>query len=141
WCAWCQALEREVARPEVQKALERWTLVSLDADKDPADAQALGVGPIPALRVLSPLGRVVAERDGFLTGDELVAWLDRSHERAADAPIGELTERGEPGLDAALRLVRQLDQADAILREAALRRLADYPAAVAVPVAEAFAEG
>src|SRR5262245_61760507 len=37
-CHWCKKLEEEIATPEVQKELGRWTLVVLDVDKSPREA-------------------------------------------------------------------------------------------------------
>ncbi len=142
WCPWCRKLDAEVARPEVQKALANWTLVVLDVDKERRDAESLGVAGIPALRVLSSAGQVVASRDGFLSAPDLIAWLqDKPAPAAAVPPPAELTESEAPTAIAAVRLVRQLDESDALLREAAINRLIGYPAESAAPVVEAFAAG
>ncbi|MFI5456338.1 MAG: HEAT repeat domain-containing protein [Isosphaerales bacterium] len=141
WCPWCRKLDVEFARPEVQNALARWTLVELDADKAQAEVGSLAVGPIPALRVLTPAGRVLASRDGSLPARELIAWLEQNHEKAAEQPPAELTDSGAPSAVAVIRLVRQLDQSDALLREAAINRLGGYPNEAAAPVVAAFAGG
>jgi HEAT repeat protein len=141
WCPWCRKLEAELARPEAQKTLENWTLVALDVDKDRRDAASLGAGSIPALRVMSAAGHVVASRDGYLTLAQLDAWLEEKKAMATDHPTAELSESGAPSAVAVVRLLRQLDQSDALLREAAINRLGGYPNEAAAPVAEAFAAG
>jgi HEAT repeat protein/thiol-disulfide isomerase/thioredoxin len=141
WCPWCRKLEAELARPEAQAILENWTLVALDADKDRRAAESLGTGSIPALRVMTPAGQVVASHDGYLSTAQLKAWLEDQKELAADLPPGELSESGAPSAVAVVRLVRLLDQSDALLREAAINRLGAYPNEAAAPVTEAFATG
>ncbi len=141
WCPWCRKLDQEIAVPEVQTALGEWTLVALDADKSTTEIQALGVGSIPALRILSPLGRVVSSHDGFLNAKELVAWLEENREKAADVPVDELSDTKVPTELVVVRLIRQLDQQDALLREIAIHRLQNHPTLAAEPVVAAFAEG
>jgi HEAT repeat protein/thiol-disulfide isomerase/thioredoxin len=141
WCPWCRKLEAEIALPEVQKRLESWTLVVLDVDKDRRDAESLGAGSIPALRVVTPAGQVMASRDGYLTAAQLNAWLEEKHPMAGELPPAELSESGAPSAVAVVRLVRQLDQSDALLREAAINRLAGYPGEAASAVIEALAAG
>ena len=85
WCGWCKKLDGEIAKPELQAKLKDWTLVRLDADKDTAAVRKLAVGPIPALRVLSPSGRTVASHDGYLEADALIKWLDESRKGASGA--------------------------------------------------------
>ncbi len=119
WCPWCRKLDAEFARPEVQHVLGSWTLVAVDVDRDHAAAESLGAASIPALRVMTPAGRLVASREGFLSAGELIAWLGKHQAGAADLPLSELADSGAPGAVGVVRLVRQLDQTDALLREAA----------------------
>jgi HEAT repeat protein len=140
-CPWCRKLDGELRETELAKELVRWTLVSLDVATADRDARALAVGPIPALRVLSPDGRVVASRDGFLPATELLEWLRKHHDAAAVLPAEELTATGAPDDAAVGRLVGELKQRDPALREAAIRRLLPHPKIAAKPVAESFAKG
>ena len=140
WCPWCRKLEAELAKNEIQKVLEGWTLVALDVDKDRRDAAALGAVSIPALRLLTPAGKVAASRDGFVTANELVAWLEENRQKPANA-AGRAGGIRSPGAIAVVRLVRQLDQSDALLREAAINRLRAIPSEAAATVVEAFASG
>jgi HEAT repeat protein/thiol-disulfide isomerase/thioredoxin len=141
WCGWCTKLADEVRKPEMQKELERWSLAVIDVDKDTADARRLGVGPIPALRILTPEGRPVASRDGFLTADEFVAWLKEHYESANVKPIDELVDTSEPTGTALARLIRELEQRDPVLRESAIRRLVVSPGTSAGVVVRAFESG
>ena len=141
WCPWCRKLDAEFARPEVQDALASWTLVAIDVDKDRDSAERLGAASIPALRAISPAGRTVATREGFLSAAELIDWLSKNQGEAAELPPPELTESDVPGAIAVVRLVRQLGRPDALLREAAINRLRGYPSEAGAAVVAAFAEG
>ncbi len=141
WCSWCRQEDREIAKGEVQDELRRWTLVSLDADRDEKEVQGLGVGPIPAFRVLTPDGRVVADREGYLPSKELTGWLGSNFDKATVTALDVLTETGEPSGVALVRLVRLFDRPEAVTREAVVLRLRDHPALAAPAVAEAFSKG
>jgi len=141
WCPWCRKIDAEFARPEVQDALANWTLVAIDVDKDRASAESLAAASIPALRAVTPEGRTVASREGFLPAPELIDWLSKNQGQAAELPPPELAETGAPSAIAMVRLVRQLDRSDALLREAAINRLRGYPSEASSPVVAAFAAG
>ncbi len=138
WCHWCRKLDAQIRKPAVREALERWTLVSLDMDKHGEDVRKLGVGPIPALRLLTASGTVVATRDGFIEAKELVAWLNASHERAAASVSDDLVGAEAPEPEAVNGLVQKLGARQSAIREAAIRRLLPHPQAAAPAVAEAF---
>lgn len=140
-CPWCRKLDAEMKDADVAKELARWTLVSLDVATADRDARALAVGPIPALRVLTPDGRVVATQDGYLPAKELLVWLTKHHDAAAVLPAEELTATGPPDTAAVAKLVGELKQRDPALREAAIRRLLPHPKLAAKSVAESFAGG
>lgn len=140
-CFWCEALNKEIATADVQKELARWTLVALDVDKHPKEARSLAAGATPALRLLTPTGRLVASQDGHLPAAKLVTWLKRHYEAAAGKAAQELVESGVPTGAAVARLLHHLKQRDPVLREAAGRRLLAHPQVAAEPVAESFAQG
>jgi HEAT repeat protein len=140
-CPWCRKLEEEIRQPTVQQELARWALVDLDVEHAEKDAQALAVSAIPALRLLTPAGRLVASHDGYLPADRLVAWLREHHDAAAAAPSAELIAAGPPDVLAVQRVAGALKARDPVLREAAVRRLLPHPGPAAGPVAEAFAQG
>jgi HEAT repeat protein len=141
WCGWCRKLDEEIAKPAVQTALSKFVLVYLDIDKAPREAQSLGIGSIPALRMLTPSGRVVASQDGYVQASELLAWLSKNQSKAAVAIPPALTDNRPPDAKAVQQLVAQLTQREPVIREAAIRRLMDHPGLAAVPVARLFAEG
>lgn len=140
-CPFCKLLEQEIKKAEVQSELKRWTLVEIDVDESPNDARFLAVGPIPALRLLTPSGKLVQSRDGEISGEELVDWLQQHYDEAAVIPAEELTQTGPPNLLGTVRLIRQFQQRDATLREAAVRRLLPHPQIAASPVVSALTEG
>jgi HEAT repeat protein len=115
--------------------------VRIDADRDPDAVRLLAVGPIPALRILTPAGRVVAARNGFLNVQDLVAWLNDHFQQAIAVPARELADAGAPDAASVDRLVTQLSNPDAVSREAATRRLIRVPALAATKVAGVFASG
>lgn len=141
WCGWCKKLDVEIAAAATQKELARWTLVYIDADHTVDDLDALSVGPIPALRVLTPTGRVVASQDGYMTASALTTWLAAQHEQAAVAAPDELKNDVEPTPELLAKLLRQFENRDPLLREAAIRRLAGYPDLAAPEVVKAFSSG
>lgn len=140
-CPFCRLLASEMKKADVQAELSRWTLVDVDADKSPDDARLLAVAAIPALRLLTPGGKLVASRDGYLDAGALAAWLQKHHPAAAASPAQQLTDEHPPSIVDVVRLVREFEQRDAALREAAVRRLKPYPAIAAVPVVASFKKG
>lgn len=139
WCGWCKKLDGEIAKPAVQAKLKDWTLVRLDADKDTAAVRKLAVGPIPALRVISPSGRTVASHDGYLEADALLKWLDESRKGATGASeilIGEPKDAKEASL-----MVDLLGDADPLVREAAVQQLRRRPDLAGAKAVEAFGKG
>lgn len=140
-CPWCKALEAEIAKPEVQQSLAAWSLVAIDADKSPGDALRLNVNGIPALRALTPRGRLVASQDGFLEAEALLAWMQQSYEAAASTADDVLFTDHEPSLLEVVRLVRLFDERDAELREAAIRRVLPFPKTAGSAVVRSMQEG
>lgn len=141
WCGWCRRLEAEIGRPEVRKELARWTLAYLDVDRDSEEAESLGIGLIPALRVLTSTGRVVASQDGYMEADALVAWLGQQFDQASIVAPRELGDDAPPDAAMLARLLKQFDHRDPVIREAAIRRLAPHPDVAAAAVVNAFSDG
>ena len=141
FCPWCRKLEEEIAKPDVQAELKRWTLVELNSRKSSADALRLGVNGIPALRILTPRGRIVQSQNGYLDDEELLAWLQEHFESAAAETDDVLLSSEEPSLLEVIRLVGSFEQRDATIREAAVRRLAIYPTIARESVVDAFLKG
>ena len=140
WCGWCEKLEQDLADPELQKELSRWTLVYIDSDAAAADARKLSVGPIPALRALASTVKVVAAQDGYLEPEQLLAWLQEQFTAATTAPAEALLKTGPPTDRDLKQLVKALNSQSSTERETAIRRLLPYPAESAQPLVEAFAD-
>ena len=140
WCGWCRRLDKEMDRPDVQKELAGWSLVELDADNDPQEVKRLGVGPIPALRILDASGHRSRSHDGYLPAEELIDWLQgkatMATEVAGDIPeVPELEESTLP------QLISLLGHRDAGVRETAARRLGVRKGLAGAEVARVFAIG
>lgn len=141
WCHYCRQLEEEIDDAAVQEELERWLPVQVDVDRQPRVAEQLAIGPIPALRILTPDGRIIASKQGFLPAKDLVAWLASQHESAALTFGADLRQSGPPNVVAVVRIVREFNRRDATLREAAVTRLLPHPAEAAPYVVARFTGG
>ncbi len=140
-CPYCRILEREMAKDDASQELARWTLAALDIERNEEDTARLAVRAIPALRILTPGGKLVAARDGAMTSQELVDWLSANYAAAGGELAPELTQTGELTALATVKLIRELGRRDATVREAALRRLRSNPQIAAPALASAFADG
>lgn len=140
-CPWCHRLKQEMQRSPAREALGRWTLIYVDIDQSPDAAVRLGVGAIPALRILRTSGAKVAARDGFVPGAALVKWLDDHYRSAAAEADNVLVGGGEPDVDSLVRLIGHLEDRDPLVREAAIARLATVPRRAGEPLVAAFSKG
>ncbi|HEY2839146.1 MAG TPA: HEAT repeat domain-containing protein, partial [Pirellulales bacterium] len=141
WCPHCTRLKKEMDKPEAQTALRRFVLVELNVDDHPADARELSVSGIPALRIIDARGQVIASKEGYQSADQLVDWLEEGAESAPPELPEFLTATDKPDEAAIAKLIAQMAHADALRREAAIRRLLPYPEIVAKPTVGAFREG
>ena len=141
WCGPCRELSVEIEKPQVQSELGRWVLVELDVEHLGAADEELNVMSIPALRLRSAAGETVDSHDGLLAADELVAWLKKNYDVARPEIDESLLASGEPEAAAVVRLVRQFQQRNPAIREAAIRRLAPFPKKAREEVLRAFEEG
>src|SRR5450432_3330287 len=82
-CVWCAKLDVEIAKPLVQKELANWTLVTQDVSQHEKELKPFGVEGIPALRIITAGGRTIATQDGYLSSDNLIAWLKKHQELAS----------------------------------------------------------
>lgn len=141
WCGPCHGLAAEIEKPEVQQALERWTVVYIDIDKSPNEARAHGAASIPALRVLTPTGRQVASSEGSLAAAELIAWLDTNFDAGDPETLAQLQGDEAPQEGDVPALLRHFQNRDPAIREAALQRLLPHRQVAAMAVTQALAEG
>ena len=137
WCEWCRLLDLEIAKPQAQEKLAAWVRLKIDSDRDAETVRQLAVGPIPALRILTSGGRVVAAHNGFLNVQDLVAWLNDHYQQAVAVPAEQLAGNAPATSADVDALVKELTNPDAIVRETtrrsapdAVSRAACRPAAV-----------
>ncbi len=141
WCGWCRRLDDEIRKKIVQDELTKWHLVYLDVDKSPDLAREFGIGPIPALRILTSKRQSVDSRDGFLRAEELATWLRQKRSLAEGASFEALRSAGKPSVLELVRIIGLLEERDPTIREAAIRRILPYPKIAAGLVVEAFLKG
>ncbi len=140
WSAPSRKMAKELEEATVAAELARWTPVFLDLDAQAGDVEELGVVTAPALRIFTPGGQYVTGCDRYLPPDEFVAWLKKHYDAALPPADDVLLATGEPNITAVVKLVRQFEQRNAALREAAIRRLTPYPEAAKAAVVKAFRE-
>lgn len=76
WCGACRMMDREVFTKEpVAQALSTWVSASFDVDADPQTADAFGIQSLPTLVILSPQGRQIARREGVMSVQEFLQFL------------------------------------------------------------------
>lgn len=141
WCVWCRQLDEQIATDAVQQKLRNWTRLRLDADRDVDAVRSLAVGPIPALRVLSPGGQVIAWHNGFMKADELAAWLAAHAQPSGPQDRTALEASGPPDAAGVDQILGQLTDRDPLLREAAVQRLIAFPDHTAAKVVAVFSSG
>lgn len=134
WCEPCRELEKEFRDRDLQAELQRWVPVHIDIDEETKTAREFHINAIPAFHLLTPDGRLVASRKGFLPAKELSDWLDSQYDSAAGTFLADFTETGTPGAIAVIRIVREFSKRDATLREAAITRLLPHPEVAAAHV-------
>lgn len=134
WCEPCRELEKELSDQELQVELQKWVPVHIDIDEETKTAREFNINAIPAFHLLTPDGRLIASRKGFLPAKELSDWLDSQYDSAAGAFLEDFTETGTPGAIAVIRIVREFSKRDATLREAAITRLLPHPEVAAAHV-------
>ena len=141
WCPNCRELEAQFETPAVQAELGRWTRVYVDVDRSAGDAEQLNVSLVPALRIRSPGGWTVASRDGYVSADELLGWLQTHYEAALSEPHDVLLASGKPDAVAVVQLVGQFAERSPAVREAAVQRLLPHPDVARLAVVHVFREG
>ncbi len=141
WCGPCRMLDREIAKAAAQVELAGWTCVYIDVDKSRDDARTMAAGTIPALRVYTPSGQLVASTEGGMSAAVLVEWLKSARGSVNTDELQALTVEGKPSVTDAVRLARQIANREPAIREAAIRRLAPYPSVAAIVAVNAMKDG
>jgi thioredoxin:protein disulfide reductase len=94
WCVPCKELEVQVfSNPEVASELSKFTLLKVDLSREDEDEaltrlrEKYGVASLPAVRVVTPKGKVTAGINSLVTVPEFLDVLSRGH---ACAVSGEM---------------------------------------------------
>ncbi len=142
WCGPCKVLDEELKQPVVQNELQRWVPVHLDVDDDPDAASQLAVSSIPALRVLSPDGRLIASHEGVMSAEQLSSWLAEQLAAATDASTVPAGAAGRKlNALAVVNLLKDFRSRESSVREASISRLSNVPEMAASAVVASFADG
>jgi HEAT repeat protein/thiol-disulfide isomerase/thioredoxin len=139
WCGPCKQLEKEMEAGSVVDELGRWIVVHIDVDHDAAAATKLAVSSIPALRVLSPDGRLVASDEGVRDSDSLLEWLKEAFLLSTEG--AELTNPAKLTSVTVRGVLRSFRSREASVREAAITRLAGAADLAATHVVAEFPNG
>ncbi len=141
WCGPCRMLDEEIKAAVVQKQLERWVPVHLDVDDHPDKAAELAVSAIPAIRILSPDGRLLASSEGFLESEELAAWLAEQFANATANSASQAPSADRLTAVTVLKILKDFRSRETTVREAAISRLVSVPEVAAAAVVTGFADG
>jgi thiol-disulfide isomerase/thioredoxin len=141
WCAFCPQLAHERRQPPVAAELQQWVLVRLDVEQASADARRLAVTGVPAVRALSPMGRLVGSHDGMMLQAPLLDWLAAQRQRAAMPVLPQLAQTSPPDAATLAKLTAVFNRREPEMREAVVRRLLPHRHIAAQAVVEAFATG
>jgi len=81
-CTWCTRLDRELEKPAARQSLTSYIPVKINVSRDRATGRLYGVDSCPSLKLLDPSrplprNQVLDAKNGYLTADELAAWLSR----------------------------------------------------------------
>ena len=126
WCGPCRKLREELKRPDVRRSWRRGRASTLTSTSSPAPG-GMEFSSIPAVRLLTSSGRLVASQDGYVTGEEFARWLDDNRAKAQSPLDADLAASEPPEGPVLDRLVAALADPDAAVRESAVRRLAPTP--------------
>lgn len=140
WCEWCRKLNEDMKSPEIQAEVAGFERLYVDFDANRELARKLGVGPIPALRIVRPTGRMQAVQDGYLPPGPLAAWLKEGKTGAAVVGLEALLDEDTLSDETVTKLVGMFGDPEASVREAALRRLLAHRAKAAAAVVKALSD-
>ncbi len=139
WCGPCRELEKEIEHPVVQKQLELWVPVHIDVDKQPDVAARMAVSGIPAVRILTPDGRVVGQHEGLIKSADLAEWLSRQLETVR-TESGSTPGKSKLNSITVRKVLQDLRSREATVRETAISRIVPLPQLAAPYVVTGFAD-
>jgi len=75
-CPPCAAMDRSVlGTPEVREALRGYVAIRLDVNREREAARRFQIAATPTFMVLNEAGRPIAQREGYQSKEEFVAFL------------------------------------------------------------------
>lgn len=76
WCGPCQEMRQTTWKDaRVRQAVGDYVFLEVDVDRDPKLASQYDVSVIPHVALLNGKGQVIKVAEGFMSADELLAWL------------------------------------------------------------------
>lgn len=151
WCAPCKLLKSQtLASDEFSQTAGPLHVLDVDVDAEPDTARDFHVEAVPTLVLLTGDEKIVARREGFMSAQELLAWLGEARARAktgrweGTAPgskVSELmTKAGSDALDTndLARLVGLLGDPNPADREASAKLLIEQREQAVPPLLEAL---
>ena len=98
-CYWCKQLDATTfCDPSITKLLtERFVAVKMDASKDPALAQSMGVNAFPTLIFMAPDGKVLGRHEGYVDANRFQAQLMKAATTySTDAAAAPVAAKAKP---------------------------------------------
>ena len=96
--------------------LDMCTIVHIDVDDDEKEAAELAVSSIPALRVLTPDGRLIASTEGAMGADAMADWLAEQFPKAM-ANAARSTASGRLPVMSVLSVLKDFRSRESTVRE------------------------
>ena len=88
WCGPCQEMRRTTWKdPRVRKAMDDYVFLEVDVDRNQKLASQYEVSGIPHLVLLDAKGQVIKMSEGFMSADQLLAWLHASRDSTASVRL------------------------------------------------------
>ena len=86
-CPPCVAMERTVFRADVvQKAVSNFVPVRVDIRRKPEVAAMFGVTATPTYAILSPEGKLLAQRQGYQSEEEMLRFIQSAKSNPQSSP-------------------------------------------------------
>lgn len=109
WCGPCRMMDQQTFSDErVQKRLDDYVMIKVDADVNTKVAARYGTGSLPTLVAIMPDGSPIATDPGFHGPDAFLGWLDKAESQVASFRALESKWKSDPeNLETAVALGRQ----------------------------------
>ena len=84
WCGFCNKMKETTYRdPAVVQKAASFIPIMIDTDRQPALSQKYQVDVIPAYRIVTPAGKILASFEGYQPPDEFIESLQAGLEKAS----------------------------------------------------------